>query len=822
MENARAVSVKSRSNPVFAVKYILLAACLLFAVSLEACQDADPEAFWSVSDLLAPPRYRQNPYTDSDFPGLQALLVEGRGPNGTNAEFFVYYAKPDGPVPEGGFPGVLLVHGGGGTAYPNYVQDFVKDGFAVLALDWYNQRPAPALTNVPPSQTTVPRVPLPGGKRQDHVANVANMVLAHSLLRSFPEVNAARTVYVGLSWGSWYGSCVTAIDNRFKGACMIYLCDRHPNAKADPALPIFVKGPFHKSMKVPSWWISWSRDPNGVPETLQAAWEACPCENGRTIVHNLGHSHDGFSVVAVHRMARYFVGMDVRLPRLTLGRIDGRSVFAEIVDAGKGVKDALLWFTRCPPPELGHYRENEKTKWLSAPAKIEGGVVSAILPDDARIAYLSVYEAEQSDSRRRVYSGSSGFFFQCKTNEHSIGCQKTSVEVLSPEEGETVCLLNDGNRAFLSMDAEARRRIFKDKAWRKEAVKKWRSVPRPVTFRWKGADGDKVRLVVTGKGELKPCFDEFVEGCSAEVWNLEVARDYGWVIRDGNTCVRGTFRTEDFAPRVVKVKGVPNFRDFGGWKTVDGGRVRQGLVYRSQGLNQNADYYLTAKETMDLYKAGKLEALYGKDGKAIKERIDREGGKIDFDPNAPWMRKSLPRKDPRPPKARLDEPTKAYLLDKLGIRSDVDLRGPTEVWGMTESPLGSRARWFWLENRSYDGVFHATGKDGFSKVFKVFLDEANYPIVIHCIGGADRTGCAAWILNGLLGVAEDDLMKDWELTCFAYESQSFGHETRIDRFLEGLNKYSGGTMQERCESYVKSLGFTDADLEKFRSIMLER
>ena len=28
-------------------------------------------------------------------------------------------------------------------------------------------------------------------------------------------------------------------------------------------------------------------------------------------------------------------------------------------------------------------------------------------------------------------------------------------------------------------------------------------------------------------------------------------------------------------------------------------------------------------------------------------------------------------------------------------------------------------------------------------------------------------------------------------------------------------------MKEKCENYVKALGFTDADIAKFRSIMLE-
>jgi len=396
----------------------------------------------------------------------------------------------------------------------------------------------------------------------------------------------------------------------------------------------------------------------------------------------------------------------------------------------------------------------------------------------------------------------------------------SAVTLVSPKEGKTMCLLNDGNKAFLSMDAAARRKIFTDKDWRREAATKWRSVPKPVTLKWTDAKNEKVHVTVTKKGADSPWFDEDVTGESVEVWNLEIAREYEWTVCDGGEVARGTFKTHDFAPRVMKIKGVPNFRDLGGWKTLDGGRVRQGLVYRSQGLNNNALYYLTSAETMALYKAGKLEELYGKDGKEIKERIDREGGKDDFDPNAPWMRKSLPRADPQPPKARLDGPTKAYLLDKLGIKSDIDLRGPNEVWGMTESPLGPRATWFWLQNHAYGGMHQPNGKEGFTKVFKVFLDEKNYPIDFHCIGGADRTGCDAWILNGLLGVAEDDLMKDWELTCFEYGSQAFGHH-RIAHFLKGLEEYPGSTMKEKCESYVKALGFTDDDIAKFRSIMLE-
>ena len=79
---------------------------------------------------------------------------------------------------------------------------------------------------------------------------------------------------------------------------------------------------------------------------------------------------------------------------------------------------------------------------------------------------------------------------------------------------------------------------------------------------------------------------------------LEVARPYWW--RVTGRCVRNqqwhlvpsetaSFATEDRAPRWIEVEGrVGNFRDFGGRRTADGRRVRQGMAYRGQGLNDNS------------------------------------------------------------------------------------------------------------------------------------------------------------------------------------------------------------------------------------------
>ena len=347
-------------------------------------QGTDVEAYWDFGRLKNSPEYRQNPYPESDSEGLRAFLVKGDGPNGTAGEFFAYYGVPEAsPKPVRGYPAVLLVHGGGGTAFPNYVKQWVGKGFAVLALDWYNQRPACGLTNVPPSEVSVPRKDLPGGRRQDHRANVANMVLAHSLLRSMPEVDPDRTVFVGLSWGSWYGSAVTAVDPRFRGAIEIYCADWNPKRNN------LVDGRFLPLAKCPMWWFVSTNDQNVSPDSSRAGWRVCGRLAGKTIVNDLPHSHVGFEFEGCVRMARHFACGEPTLPVLADAEVRNGELVARILDAGAGIDHAKIAWTESDDPST-HKRE-----WRSAPAETDGSVVRAKIPTGARQAYLSAYGKEE-------------------------------------------------------------------------------------------------------------------------------------------------------------------------------------------------------------------------------------------------------------------------------------------------------------------------------------------------------------------------------------------------------------------------------------------
>lgn len=186
-------------------------------------------------------------------------------------------------------------------------------------------------------------------------------------------------------------------------------------------------------------------------------------------------------------------------------------------------------------------------------------------------------------------------------------------------------------------------------------------------------------------------------------------------------------------------------------------------------------------------------------------------------------KKNMPKiiRDGGPGMSRLNAEALDYMLHDLGIKSDIDLRTAEECYGMKGSPLGDSVTWFHYPSEAYGGMQRASRKEAFKKVFQVFLDRQNYPILFHCLAGQDRTGVVAFILNGLLGVDEEDLYLDWEATGFWNNNPDFNHKNLFNRLVEGFEQLPGQTLHDKIEHYVLSLGFTPEDIETFRSIMLE-
>ena len=188
----------------------------------------------------------------------------------------------------------------------------------------------------------------------------------------------------------------------------------------------------------------------------------------------------------------------------------------------------------------------------------------------------------------------------------AAAAEAPSITILAPSEGAVVPLLSDGQKAFFDLPEAERRERFRDPAWR-HGLEQLGHRPRPVLLRWswtKNSDPPgnyHVALERRGLGDLDD-FEPAGEFVAAVPWleipNLESGRTYRWTVSGENRGVAsGTFSTEARAPRLLDVPGIPNARDLGGWTGRDGRRVRQGVFFRTAGLNDNAsDLWYTREE----------------------------------------------------------------------------------------------------------------------------------------------------------------------------------------------------------------------------------
>ena len=388
------------------------------------------------------------------------------------------------------------------------------------------------------------------------------------------------------------------------------------------------------------------------------------------------------------------------------------------------------------------------------------------------------------------------------------------MQLLSPADGEVVSQLNDVQMRFVHESMVEREKYF-DGGANAAVLKKAKSSPKPVVLHWKGGQAP-YRVTVKRQPDGKVFFSETVQGHHARVDSLEIARSWSVEIGDATSSIVSSFRTEDQTPRLIKIHGVPNARDLGGRIGMDGRRIRQGLLFRTAGLNDNApiDYYSLAEITA-FHKEGKL-AKMGAVGKNHARQLDCGEKLKESD-----MR-LVKRSCYAPGKERLTAEERARLKALYGFRTDIDLRGAKEVYGMTGSPLGPDVKW---ENVELVGGYGSFDKEEYfdckRKIFRVIFDPKAYPIVFHCIGGADRTGTIAFMIEALLGVDENQLALDYLTTGLAAGVTDPKHKGWFDSMMKTYRALPGASPQEKMNGVFLKMGFTQREIDGFREFMLE-
>ena len=108
---------------------------------------------------------------------------------------------------------------------------------------------------------------------------------------------------------------------------------------------------------------------------------------------------------------------------------------------------------------------------------------------------------------------------------------------------------------------------------------------------------------------------------------------------------------------------------------------------------------------------------------------------------------------------------------------------------------------------------------------RVLANSDNYPIVFHCIHGRDRTGTLAFIINGLLGVSEEDLKKDFEMTFLSSEAGNEISEriSYYNKMLNAMKKYKDPSKSLSCniEEYLLDNGITEKEIKNIKTVLIE-
>jgi dienelactone hydrolase len=236
--------------------------------------------------------------------GIRPLFFDALDYEGKPTKVFAWLGMPEKRA--GKVPGIVLVHGGGGTAFRAWVEKWTERGFAAIAFAHEGQ------VERREAKRKWAKHDWPGPRRNGHYQDVekplqdqwmyhalADTVLANSLLRSLPEVDADNVGVMGVSWGGVITSTVMGIDDRFAFAIPTYGCgdmadaDNHWGAAlGSNTFYRDVWDPMHylPRAQMPALWFSWPEDHHFPLDSQAASYGAMKGDYMVSLLPGMKHS----------------------------------------------------------------------------------------------------------------------------------------------------------------------------------------------------------------------------------------------------------------------------------------------------------------------------------------------------------------------------------------------------------------------------------------------------------------------------------------------------------------------------------------------------
>ncbi len=342
---------------------------------------------------------------------VHSLVYAGEKYRGKTTRTFAYYASPKTLGKDGGqkVPGIVLVHGGGGSAFANWAELWAKRGYAAIAMDLAGRGAG--------------RKPMAeGGPDQGHEFKfgtidepltsqwsyhaVANVVRGHSLLRSLPDVDAERIALTGISWGGYLTCIVAGVDDRFKVAMPVYGCGflrdnsvwkvsefgKMTRAQSDKWHRLWDPSRYIGSARMPVMFLNGTNDFAYPMDSYAKTCALVQGEKNYSIQIRMRHGHI-FSFPEFFGFVDQYLRGGTPMPVVARPVVKDGKLTANI-DSKTKLLTANLHYTTGPHPE------NKTRGWKSLPLEVDGLKIHGVAPP----AEATAWYVDVRDERKFVVS----------------------------------------------------------------------------------------------------------------------------------------------------------------------------------------------------------------------------------------------------------------------------------------------------------------------------------------------------------------------------------------------------------------------------------
>jgi dienelactone hydrolase len=338
---------------------------------------------------------------------VRGVFYEGIPYQGRPTRVFAWLGLPEG---DGPWPGMVLVHGGGGTAFAEWVRLWTSRGYAAIAMDLDGCVPVGEYNAWERHD-----VPGPLGIVQDHHGGideghlpladqwpfhaVAAVTRGHALLAAQPGVDAARIGITGVSWGGYTTCLAAAVDDGFAFAAPVYGCGflgensgwlaqfaEMGSERAARWLSLWDPRHYLPRITAPVLWVNGTNDFAYPMDSWQKSYRLTA---NRTLANRVrmphAHGGPGENPPEIHALAEALTRGGAPLATISALPRRGATVSAAFT-APVPATGAELCFTT----DAGAW--NDKV-WDTRPAVIDGDTLTATLPDGTAAYFLNLYDA---------------------------------------------------------------------------------------------------------------------------------------------------------------------------------------------------------------------------------------------------------------------------------------------------------------------------------------------------------------------------------------------------------------------------------------------